>query len=39
MNESHTKLTNCAAKKAKTSKRPGRSTKDQLRDLVTKMSA
>jgi hypothetical protein len=31
--------TNCAAMKAARSKRPGRSTKDQLLDLVTKMSA
>uniref|UniRef100_A0A6N2MT07 Uncharacterized protein n=1 Tax=Salix viminalis TaxID=40686 RepID=A0A6N2MT07_SALVM len=32
-------LTICAAMKAPTSKRPGHSTKDQLLDLVTKMSA
>lgn len=32
-------VTSCAAMKAPISKRPGRSTKDQLLDLVTKMSA
>ena len=32
-------LTSCATMKAKTSRRPGRSRKDQLRDLVTKISA
>lgn len=31
--------TNCAAMKAMQSKKPGRSTKDQLLDRVTKMSA
>ena len=31
--------TNCAAKKAPTSMKPGRSEIDQLLDLVTKMSA
>lgn len=32
-------VTSCARKKANTRSRPGRSIKDQLRDLVTKMSA
>jgi hypothetical protein len=32
-------LTSCATKKAKTSKNPGRSTNDQLRDRVTKIRA
>ena len=31
--------TNCATKKANTNRKPGRSTNDQLRDLVTKMRA
>lgn len=33
------KLTNCAIRKATIRKRPGRSRKDQLLDLVTKMRA
>jgi len=31
--------TSCATKKANTNRKPGRSTNDQLRDLVTKMRA
>lgn len=37
--ENGLKLTNCAAMKALISKIPGRSTNDQLCDLVTKINA